>query len=104
MKTVSKLKIISECVISKVKALFENKYKDSDFSKSTFYLIHEILIFFFKMLSINTSSILYSIIHLFIHNLSFSYMDNLYIIYPFLYLLSLILYIKLKIFDFWLTS
>ena len=48
MKNVSKLKTISECVISKVKALFENKYKDSDFSKITFYLIHEILIFFFQ--------------------------------------------------------
>ena len=44
MKNVSKLKTISECVISKVNALFENKYKDSDFSKITFYLIHEILI------------------------------------------------------------
>ena len=51
MKNVSKLKTISECVISKVNALFENKYKDSDFSKITFYLIHEILIlllFFFQ--------------------------------------------------------
>ena len=47
MKNVSKLKTISECVISKVKALFENKYKDSDFSKITFYLIHEILILFY---------------------------------------------------------
>ena len=50
MKNVSKLKTISECVIYKVTAPFENKYKDSDFSKITFYLIHEILIlllFFF---------------------------------------------------------
>ena len=47
MKNVSKLKTISECVISKVNALFENKYKDSDFSKITFYLIHEILILFY---------------------------------------------------------
>ena len=51
MKNVSKLKTISECVIYKVTAPFENKYKDSDFSKITFYLIHEILIlllFFFQ--------------------------------------------------------
>ena len=59
MKNVSKLKTISECVISKVNALFENKYKDSDFSKITFYLIHEILILLLFFFSKRYQSILH---------------------------------------------